>query len=106
MIYSNLLILEYTRVMRMSTLFVVGVESPILLPELLPALCQDDRACELMCPEFAIDVMDRPSGERAWCLLPGLCTGCGLCIAACPEHALAGRPPGDRHPKRIMVTLT
>ena len=89
----------------MSSKFILGAVAPTLLPELLAALCQDDRACEFICPELAIEITDRASGERDWILTPGRCTGCGLCIAACPEHAIAGRPLVRRPRKQITVTL-
>jgi len=77
-----------------------------LTPMLRPRLCQDDRACELICPEVAIVVIDVSATKRRWQLDLKRCTGCALCIAACPERALGARPEADRSLDDGLATWT
>jgi Pyruvate/2-oxoacid:ferredoxin oxidoreductase delta subunit len=77
-----------------------------LSPALIRSRCHDDRACELSCPEAAIDILDLTPTKRRWTLNVRTCTGCGICIAACPERALAAVPLTSRFPAPYAIELT
>jgi Pyruvate/2-oxoacid:ferredoxin oxidoreductase delta subunit len=79
---------------------------PSLLPALMEPRCNDDRACELRCPERAIRITDVPAGGRIWDLAVARCSGCGICLSACPERALVAHPRTTTDPRVVRHRLS
>lgn len=79
-------------------------DEPQFIPMLITTRCDDDRACEYVCPKDAITIEDFPAGGRRWSLTVAACTGCGQCIQVCPQKAITAKPPNrDAYTKLSWV---